>query len=217
MLTSWARSEQKKSVSIPAYKPPLPFPSRANLSPLEREHLEFVKQLKGIHINTPFIDSLAKVLEYAKFLQDLLDTRQQLKENSKVILSEQSLRAVLGEIPKKMGDPGRLTIPCEFGNKLKTYALADSGASINLMPFSFYQKLNIQKMKGTKMTIHMENRSVTHPRGIVEDILVKIGKFVFLVDFVVLDMKEVPNAPIILGALVDIRESKLTLRVGDEK
>ena len=62
---------------------------------------------------------------------------------------------------------------------MKVNALADSGASINLMPFSFYQKLEIQKMKATKMKIHMANRSVTQPRGIVEDILVKIGKFVF--------------------------------------
>ncbi|XP_023743721.2 uncharacterized protein LOC111891890 [Lactuca sativa] len=181
----------------------------------------------GISINTPLIDSLAKVPEYAKFLQDLIDTRQELRKNCKVILSEQSSRVVLGEIPKKMGDPRRLTLPCEFGNNLKTYPLASSGASIsiNLMPFSFYQKLNIQKMKAMKMTIHMENRLVTHPRGIVEDILVKIGKFVFPVDFVVIDMKEDVNVPIILGrpllntarALVDIRESKLTLRVGDEE
>ncbi|KAL7606842.1 hypothetical protein Lser_V15G20544 [Lactuca serriola] len=124
-----------------------------------------------------------------------------------------------------MGDPGCLSLPCEFGNNLKTYALADSGANINLMPFSFYQKQNIQKMKATKMTIHMANRSVTHRRGIVEDILVKIGRFVFPVDFVVMDMKEDVNVPIILGrpllntarALVDVRESKLTLRVVDNE
>ncbi|XP_023734276.1 uncharacterized protein LOC111882144 [Lactuca sativa] len=134
-----------------SYKPPFPFPSRAHLSLLERKHLEFIRQIKGIPINAPFIDSLAKVPEYAKFLQDLIDTQHELKKNSKVILSEQSSRDVLGEIPKKMGDLGHLTLPCEFGNKLKTYALADSGTSINLIPFSFYQKLNIQKMKGTKM------------------------------------------------------------------
>ncbi|KAL7600436.1 hypothetical protein Lser_V15G26627 [Lactuca serriola] len=214
MLTSWAHSAQKNYVYVPAYKPPFPFPSRANLSPLEREHLEFIKQVKGIPINTPFINSLSKIPAYAKLLQDLVDTRQQLKKNSKVILSEQSSRVVLGELPKKMGDPGRLTFPCEFGNNLKTYDLADSGASINLMPYSFYQKLNIQKMKTTKMTIHMANRSVTQLRGIVEDILVKNGRFIFPVDFVILDMKEDANVPIILGrpflntvgALVDVRE-----------
>ena len=62
---------------------------------------------------------------------------------------------------------------------MKVYALADSGASINLMPYSFYEKLNIQKLKATKMTIHMANRSVTEPLGIVEDILVKIGNSFF--------------------------------------
>ena len=108
---------------------------------------------------------------------------------------------------------------------MKVNALADSRASINLMPYSFYQKLEIQKMRAKKMTIHMANRSVTQPRGFLEDILVKIMKFIFPIDFVVLDMKEDPNVPIILGhpllntvgAHVDIQESKLTLRVGDEK
>ncbi|XP_023734919.1 uncharacterized protein LOC111882785 [Lactuca sativa] len=206
-LTTWAESEQKNSANIPAYRPPLPFPSRANSHPLEKEHLEFMKQVKGISINTHFIKSLSKIPEYARFLQDLIDTRQPLKKNSKVALSEQSSNVVLGELSKKMGDRGCLTLPCEFGNSLKTYALADSG------------------LKATRMTIHMANRSVTHPRGIVEDILVKIGKFVFPIDFVVMDMKEDHDVPIILGrpllntvgALVDIHESKLTLRVGDDE
>ncbi|XP_023762711.1 uncharacterized protein LOC111911152 [Lactuca sativa] len=221
LSTSWPLSEQKISETVSAYRPPLPFPSQANLSPLEREHLEFIQKIKGISINTPFINSLAKVPEYTKFLQDLIDTQHELKKNSKVILSEQSSRAVLGEIPKKMGDPKCLTLPREFGNNLKTYALANSGASINLMPYTFYEKLNIQKMKATKMTIHMANRSVTHPRGIVEDILVKIRKFVFLVDFVIMDTNVliILGWPLlnIVGALVGVRESKLTLRVGDDK
>ncbi|XP_023730241.1 uncharacterized protein LOC111877974 [Lactuca sativa] len=158
LATTWPLSEQKVPEPVPVYQPPLPFPSRAHLSPLEREHLEFIQQIKGIPINTTFIETLAKIPEYAKFLQDLLATRKQLKKHSNVILSEQNSKAILGEIPKKMGDPGRLTLPCEF-------------------------------------------------------------------DFVVLDMKEDPNVPIILGrpllntdgALADIRKSKLTLRVGDEK
>ncbi|XP_023743322.1 uncharacterized protein LOC111891494 [Lactuca sativa] len=184
-----------------------------------------MKQVKGIPINTPFINSLAQVPEYAKFLQDLLDTRQQLEKNSKVILSEQSSKVIFGELPKKMGDPGLLTLPCEFGNNMKTYALANSEASINLMPYSFYQKLNLPDLKATRMMIHMANHSVTHPRGIVEDILVKFGKFVFPIVFFILDMKEYTNVQIIIGrlllntdrALVDIHESKLTLRVRDEE
>ncbi|XP_052619851.1 uncharacterized protein LOC128126142 [Lactuca sativa] len=155
MFTTWARHEHKKSVVGSAYQPPLPFPSQATLSPLEREHREFVKHVKGIPINNPFVESLSKTPEHQKLLQDLIDTCKQLKKQSKVVLSEQSSKAVLGETPEKMGDPGRLTLPCEF----------------------------------------------------------------------VMDMKEDPDIPFILGrpllnpagALVDIRKSKLTLRVGDEK
>ncbi|KAL7605792.1 uncharacterized protein LOC111906878 [Lactuca sativa] len=221
----WGESEQKNFHDVQAYRPPLSFPSRDHIHPLEQQHLKFMKQVKGISINTPFIDSLSKVPEYAKFLQDFINTRQQLEKNSKVILSEQSSKVIMEELPKNMGDLGRLTLPCEFGNNLKTYTLADSGAIINLMPYSFNQKLNLPGLKATRMTIYMANRSVTHPRGIVENISLKIGKFVFPIDFVISDMKEDANVLIILGrpllntdrALVDIRKSKLTLTVGDDE
>lgn len=124
-----------------------------------------------------------------------------------------------------MGDPVRLTLPCEFGNGTSTFMLADLGGSINLMSFSFYQKLELPELKATKMTIHMANRSVTYPRGIVEDLLVKIGKFILPIDFMVMDMKEDGQVPIILGrpllstawALVDFHESRLTLRVREDE
>nr|KAJ0203041.1 hypothetical protein LSAT_V11C500248920 [Lactuca sativa] len=161
-----------------------------------------MKQVKGIPINIHFVESLAQMPEYAIFLQDLLDTREQRKKTSKVVLSEKRPIVIMGEITKKMGDHGRLTLPREFGNNMKTFALANSRASINLMPYSFYQKLKHPNLKATRMTIHMENRLVTNPRRIVEDILVKIGNFIFPIDFVVLDMKEDKNFPITLGRLL---------------
>lgn len=104
-------------------------------------------------------------------------------------------------ILKKMGDPKRLTLPCEFGNNTKTFALADSGVSINLMPYCFYQKLNLLELKTTRMTIHMTNHSVTNPQGIIEDILVKVGKFIFPVDIVMIDMKRMKMYLLSLGTL----------------
>ena len=94
------------------------------------------------------------------------------------------------DIPTMMGNPRHLTLQCEFGNSKKTFVLADSGASIILIPYSFYQKFDLPKLKNTRMAIHMANRSVTYPRGIVEYLLVKIGKFVFPIDFLVIDMKD---------------------------
>lgn len=97
--------------------------------------------------------------------------------------------------------------------------LADLGASINIMPFSFYRKLELPMLKTIRMAIHMDGRSVTYPRGIIEDLLVKVGKFVFPVDFIVVDMEEDKDFMIILvrpylsvdHALVDIHDSKVTL------
>ncbi|KAL7606448.1 uncharacterized protein LOC111914573 [Lactuca sativa] len=105
-----------------------------------------------------------------------------------------------------------------------SHALANSGASVNLMPYSFYKKLNLPKLRPIRTTIHLSNNTVTFLRGICEDLFVKIDKFVFSVDFIVHDMEEDNKVPIILGrpflstdrALVDIRESKLTLRVGED-
>nr|KAJ0224673.1 hypothetical protein LSAT_V11C100012890 [Lactuca sativa] len=102
-----------------------------------------------------------------------------------------------------MGGPGCLTVSCEIGNAMKTFALAEYGTTINLMTYSFYQKLDLSKSKTTRMTILMARHSVTYHRGIVEEFLVKIGKFVFPIDFMVIDMKE-------------DEDSKLSLRVGKE-
>ncbi|XP_023744816.1 uncharacterized protein LOC111892971 [Lactuca sativa] len=127
-------------------------------------------------------------------------------------------------LPKKMGDPGSITLPCQFENLATSHALADLGASVNLMPYSFLKKLDLPEPKSVCTIIHLTNKTMTFPRGICEDLLVKVEKFVFPVDFIVLVMEEDEQVPIILGrlflsitrTLVEIRESKLTLRVGEE-
>lgn len=132
-----------------------------------------------------------------------------------IILNEKCSAVIMQDIPIKMRDPDSLTIPCEFGNSKKT----------NLMPFLVYKKLNFIDLKPTRMDIHMTNCSITYPQGIVEDLLVKSRKFFFPIDFVVLDMKEDGDVPIIIGTpflsnaqeLVDIHDSKLTLRVVSEE
>lgn len=136
--------------------------------------------------------------KYVKFLKDLLGNQKKLKEASCIVLSKQCLVAML-KILTKMRDPKSLNLPCQFGNLTTSHALADSGGSINLMPCSFYSKLNLTKSKPTQMAIHLAHRLVTYLKRILEDVLVKVGKSVFLVDFVVLDMKEDCQIPIILG------------------
>ncbi|KAL7615460.1 hypothetical protein Lser_V15G05948 [Lactuca serriola] len=131
---------------------------------------------------------------------------------------------MLNKLPKKKGDPKSLTLPCQFGNLATIHALADSGASVNLMPYSFFKKLALLEPRPIRMVIHLANKTVTFPRGICENLMVKVDKFVFPANFIILDMEADPQVPIILGrpllntasAMVDMRDLKLTLRVGDD-
>ncbi|XP_022032520.1 uncharacterized protein LOC110933614 [Helianthus annuus] len=123
--------------------------------------------------------------KYAKFLKDLLRNKEKLGELSNVPLNGGCSAVVLNKLPEKLTDPGIFTIPCLFGGNTNTRALADLGASINLMPFSLYEKLDLGELSPTRMTLSLADRSVKYPRGIVENFLVKVDKFVFPADFVI--------------------------------
>ena len=120
---------------------------------------------------------------------------------------------------------GSFTIPCAIGNSVFEKALCDFGASINLMPLSIIKKLNLREARPTIVTLQLENRSYTHPHGIIEDVLVKVDKFIFPIDFTILDMEKVKEVPIILGsqflamgkALIDVQKGELRLRVQEEE
>ncbi|KAL7599102.1 hypothetical protein Lser_V15G22613 [Lactuca serriola] len=160
--------------------------------------------------------------KYAKFLKELQPNTRKMEEVKEVVLNENCSATMLNKLPKKKGDLGSFTLPCQFGNLATIHALADSGASVNLMPYSFFKKLDLPEPRPIRMAIHLANKTVTFPRGICEDLLVKVDKLVFPADFIILDMEADPQVPIILGrpllnttsAIVDMRDSKLTLRVG---
>ena len=123
-----------------------------------------------------------------------------------------------------MKDPGSFTIPCIIEGVEIQKALYDSGASINLMPLSVAKQLSLGELIPTTITLQMADRSMVKPEGVLEDVLVTVGKFVFPVDFIILDMEEDSQVPLLLGrpflasgaALIDMQKGVLTLRVGDE-
>ncbi|XP_076958695.1 uncharacterized protein LOC143634532 [Bidens hawaiensis] len=162
--------------------------------------------------------------KYAKFLKDLLKRKDRLGEVTSIPLSGDCSAVVLNRVPENLSDPGVFTIPCTFRSDMISQALADLGASINLMSYSLFQKLELGELTPTCMSLSLADRSVKYPRGIIENFLVKVDKFVFPVDFVVLDMEAGKKVPIILGrpflrtakALIDVYEGRITLRVGDE-
>ncbi|KAL7592789.1 uncharacterized protein LOC111911462 [Lactuca sativa] len=202
----------------------MPYPARAKKEKQEEEYQKFLDHIKALQINIPFIEAIAQMPKYAKFLKELLTNRRTMEEVKEIVLKENCSAAMLNKLPKKKGDSGSLTLPCQFGNLATIHALADSGASVNLMPYSFFKKLDLPKPRPIRMAIQLAKKTITFPRGICEDLLVKVDKFVFPADFIILDMEVDPQVPIILGrpllniesAIVDMRDSKLTLRVGED-
>ncbi|GJU96122.1 reverse transcriptase domain-containing protein [Tanacetum coccineum] len=131
---------------------------------------------------------------------------------------------LLKKLPENLGDPGKFLIPCEFPGMEICYALADLGASINLMPLSIWKKLPLPELSPTRMTLELADQSITYPKGLAEDVYVKVGKFHFPADFVVVDFEADPRVPLILGrsflktgrTLIDVYEGEITLRVDNE-
>ncbi|GJU89594.1 reverse transcriptase domain-containing protein [Tanacetum coccineum] len=177
----------------------------------------------------PDEDEKMLVFEHAKFndwLSALLGKQKEKLERIAIMTVNAECSAIImNKVPEKLEDPGKFLIPCALQELNRTSALADSGASINLLPHSIYKQHGLEALTPTRMTLELANRSVTHPMGIAEDVVVRVDGFTFLADFVVVNFEPDPRVPIILGrpflrtakALIDLYEENLTLRVGKEE
>nr|GEU86266.1 reverse transcriptase domain-containing protein [Tanacetum cinerariifolium] len=131
---------------------------------------------------------------------------------------------LLKKLPEKLGNPGKFLIPCDFSGMDVCHALANLGASINLMPLSIWKKLSLPELTPTRMTLELADRSITCPKGVAEDVFVKVGKFYFPTDFIVVEFEADPRVPLILWrsflrtrrALIDVYVEEITLWVNDE-
>ncbi|GJT94521.1 reverse transcriptase domain-containing protein [Tanacetum coccineum] len=157
-------------------------------------------------------------------LKSLLSNKEKLLELANTPLNENCSAVILKKLPEKLGDPGKFLILCGF-SELKCKALADLGASINLMPLSVWKKLGLPELISTQMTLELANREICTPVGIVRDVFVPVGRFIFPADFVIVDYESDPCVPLILGrpflwtarALIDVHEEEMILRDGDER
>ena len=217
-------NDQKKKEGVPAYTPAVPFPQRLHKSRREEQFSKFLDIFKKIEINIPFAEVISQMPLYAKFMKEILSKKRKIAEEGIVNLTATCSAIIQQKLPTKMKDPGSFTIPCSIGKYEFKKALCDSGASINLMPLSVVQRLSLGELTPTAITLQMADRSMAQPEGILEDVLVKVGKFVFPVDFVIMQMEEDTQVPLLLGrpflatgaALIDVQKGELTLRVGDE-
>ncbi|XP_050914996.1 uncharacterized protein LOC127129940 [Lathyrus oleraceus] len=184
----------------------------------------FLEMFKKLEINIPFSEALEQMPIYAKFMKDILSKKRSI-DIDPIILTETCGVILQGmKIPVKKKDRGSVTIPCTIGDRKFKKALIDLGESVSLMPLSIYKKLG-GTVQDNRMTLQFVDRSVRRSYGIVEDVLVKIDKFVFPVDFIILEMPEDDEIPLILGrpfletgrCMIDIEEGTMTLKVYDEE
>nr|GEY54117.1 reverse transcriptase domain-containing protein [Tanacetum cinerariifolium] len=202
---------EEPAVVIPKAKANLPY---RKLKPIFRD----------LHFELSFADALIHMPKFAPMFKKLLNNKDKLIELTKMPFNENCSAVVLKKLPEKLGDPGRFLIPCDFTGLDNCLAPADLGASINLMPLSIWKKLRLPTLHDTKMVLELVDRSISKPTGVAENVFVKVGKFYFPADFVILDFVADPRVPLILGrpflstahALINVYEGEITLRHDDQ-
>nr|GEX08904.1 reverse transcriptase domain-containing protein [Tanacetum cinerariifolium] len=180
-------------------KPNIPYPSRLNDQKLcekaTNEMEKFFQIFQDLHFDISFANALLLILKFASTIKSLLTNKDKLFYLAKIPLNENCLAMLLKKLLQNLRDPGKFLIPCDFPRMDVCHALAN-----------------------------LVDRSITHPKGVTEDVFVKVGKFYFPTDFVVVDFEADPRVPLILGisflrtghALIDVYGEETTLRVNDE-
>ncbi|GJU14588.1 reverse transcriptase domain-containing protein [Tanacetum coccineum] len=206
----------------------LPYPERMRVKEHDKpsaQYSRFLKMFKQLRLEIGLKDALVEMPKFNKWLSSLLRNKKKLEEIAITTVNAECSAIIINKVLEKLEDPGKFLIPCALQELDRTSALADSGASINLLPHSIYKKLGLEALTPTRMTLELANCSISHPIGIAEDVVVRVDGFTFLADFVVVNFEPDPRVPIILGrpflrtakALIDLYEEKLTLRVGKDE
>nr|GEV31651.1 reverse transcriptase domain-containing protein [Tanacetum cinerariifolium] len=181
---------------------------------------KFFQIFQDLHFDISFADALLFMPKFASTIKSLLANKDKLFELAKIPLNENCSAMLLKKLLEKLRDPRKFLIPCDFPGMDVCHALADLGASINLMPLSIWKKLSLPELTPTRMTLEVADRSITRPKGVAKDVFVKVGKFHFPTNFVVVDFEADPRVPLILGrsflrtdrALIDVYGEEITLR-----
>nr|GEW66337.1 reverse transcriptase domain-containing protein [Tanacetum cinerariifolium] len=186
-----------QDASMPNLKPSIPYPSRRDNKRRRdqaNEQIEkFYEIFKDMSFEISFKDALILMPKFASTLKALIGNKEKLSKMARTSMNEHCSTIILNKLPRKLGDPNKFLIPCEFPGMDECLALANLGASINLMPLSVREALSLPELTPTCMTLELADRSVSKPIGIAKDVLVKTDR-----------------------ALIDVHKGKLTLRIGNE-
>ncbi|XP_070023367.1 uncharacterized protein [Nicotiana sylvestris] len=207
----------------PLPRSPPPYPERLAKQKNENQFKKFIEMMNSLSINVPLVEALMQMTGHAKFMKDLVTKKRSM--DCETIKMTHQVSAIVHSMASKLEDPGAFTISCTIGSADLAKALCDLGEGINLMPYSIFKTLGIGQPRATSMRLQMADRTMKRSLGIIDDVLVRIDKFILPADFVILDCKVDYEVPIILGrpflatgkALVDVEAGELTFRVGDKK
>ncbi|CAM8959826.1 unnamed protein product [Rhodiola kirilowii] len=220
------REENSAQTVEPApYKPPVPYPQRLKGARRDKEFMKFVDKIRTLYITMPFTDAITQIPTYAKFMKEIMTGKRKMDGNATVALSEECSASMHVPMPPKLKDSGSFSIPCNIGGLAIRRALCDLGASVSIMPYSLYSKLNLGDLCPTNISIRLADRSCRLPKGILKDVPVKVNNIYIPADFMVLEISEDTDIPIILGrpflytarVVIDMDRGFIALRVGNER
>nr|GEU34471.1 reverse transcriptase domain-containing protein [Tanacetum cinerariifolium] len=191
---------------------------------MEAQYKKFLDMIRAIRINVPFVDVLAGMPTYGQFLKELIRNRHKIKQIFAAFLSNESSVMIQNKVPPKLEDPRSFFIPCNFNKTFSCNALANLGASINLIPYSLYAELSLKTLKPTNMSGRLADRSFLYPVGIAENMLLKLVNSHFL-PILLFSIWKNSKVPLILvrpflhsaDAVIRVKQKQLNLRVGTER
>ncbi|XP_057723786.1 uncharacterized protein LOC130939715 [Arachis stenosperma] len=201
-----------------------PYPQQLKKKEDDNQFVKFLEIFKKLQINIPFIKAIQQIPAFIKYMKELLPRKSSLKGGQNIVLNKECSALIPPELPAKRKDQGSFHIPCAIGETLFDKALCDLGVSINLLLLSLVKRLQINEIMPTDVVIRLADKTQKQAIGVVENVLLKVGKYFLPTDFVILDMEESHTHPIILGrpflatarALIDVEKGELILRIHDE-
>ncbi|XP_023743565.1 uncharacterized protein LOC111891727 [Lactuca sativa] len=155
---------------------PASFPERLKSTKKEREENEIMQMFKRVQINVPLLEVIKQAPRYARFLKDLCVSKKKLKVNQVVTVGEHVSAVLQKRMPPKCKDPGVFTVPCKLGNIYIPRAMLDLGASVNVLPYSLFKSIGVGTLSKTGVIIQLADRSLVHPKGVLENVLVQVDE-----------------------------------------
>ncbi|GJS86064.1 reverse transcriptase domain-containing protein [Tanacetum coccineum] len=212
--------ETKETHVLKPYKPRISYLQHLRKENMEAQYGKFFYVIRVVRINVPLVNVLSGMPNYDKFFKELVSNKHKLEQISSAFLNDECSAIIQNKVSPKLGEPGSFLIPYTFSKIFSCNALADIGA----MPYSLYEKLSLETLKPTKISVRLADRSFQYPVRIVKNMLIEVGKFTFPVDFVILTMEEDNKVPLILGrpflyttdTVIRVKQKQLNHGVGSE-